>query len=231
MLSMLAYFYYHNGRGPSRRQAEEIRKWFWATSVGSRYSGRDFNRCVPSDLKFFMALAHNPARRFRYDPQVEKVDVRKAQYAARSAITSAVYCMLLRRQPVYLLDKGLNDIPVQQYSTRANRKDRHHIFPRQPLANAGFPAKLYNSISNVCLLVAEENQSIGSRQPRAYLKELNQPGWGFKRKLNRHLIPGDDASGIWNRNLRRGFRRFLETRTELICDALEEEAGIRLFRI
>jgi Protein of unknown function DUF262 len=57
MLSMLAYFFFHNSRGPSRKQADEIRKWFWATSVGSRYSGRDFNRCVPADLKFFEALA------------------------------------------------------------------------------------------------------------------------------------------------------------------------------
>jgi Protein of unknown function DUF262 len=165
MLSMLAFFFFHNGRGPSRKQAEEIRKWFWATSVGSRYSGRDFNRCVPADLKFFEALARNPARRFRYDPQVEMVDVRKAQYASRTAITSAVYDMLLRRGPVYLLDKGLNEIPVQRYSTRANRKDRHHIFPRQPLTNVEVPAKLYNSVANVCLLVAEENQKIVSSGP------------------------------------------------------------------
>src|SRR5262249_11463446 len=139
MLSMLAFFFFHNGRGPSPQQAEEIRKWFWATSAGSRYSGRDFSRCVPADLKFFEALARSPARRFRYDPQVEMIDVRKAQYASRAAITCAVYNMLLRRGPVYLLDKGLNEIPVQRYCTRANRKDRHHIFPRQPLANADIP--------------------------------------------------------------------------------------------
>jgi hypothetical protein len=231
MLSMLAYFFFHNRRrGPSAKQAEEIRKWFWATSVGSRYSGRDFNRCVPADLKFFEALAKNPARRFRYDPQVERVDVRKAQYASRTAITSAVYCMLLLRGPVNLLDEGLNEIPVQRYSTRANRKDRHHIFPRQPLANEDIPAKLYNSISNVCLLVAEENQMIGSKRPRSYLDDLNRPGFAFKRKMSRHLIPVDEASGVWNANVKRSFRRFLEQRTKLICHALEEQAGIRLFR-
>lgn len=205
-------------------------KWFWATSTGSRYSGRDFNRSVPADLKFFKALARNQAHRFRYDPQVEIVDIRKAQYASRTAITSAVYCMLLLRKPVYLLGKGLNDIPVQRYSTRANRKDRHHIFPRQPLANAGIPAKLYNSISNVCLLVAEENQTIGSKQPRRYLGGLERPGFSFKRKMDRHLIPVDESSGLWNRNLRRGFSRFIQARTKLLCKSLEQQAGIRLFR-
>ena len=186
--------------------------------------------CPRQTSSFFEALARNPVRRFRYDPQVEMVDVRKAQYASRTAITSAVYNMLMRRGPVYLLDKGLNEIPVQRYSTRANRKDRHHIFPRQPLTNAEMPAKLYNSISNVCLLVAEENQKIGFKRPRTYLDELNGPGSAFRRKINRHLIPVDDVGGVWDRNLKRGFRRFLGKRTMLICDALEDEAGIRLFR-
>jgi hypothetical protein len=231
MLSILAYFFFQNRRGPSKKQAEEIRKWFWATSVGSRYSGRDFNRCVPMDLDFFCALARNPARRFHYDPQVETIDIRKAQYASRTAITSAVYCMLLRRGPVYLLDKGLNEIPIQRYSTRANRKDRHHIFPRQPLVNAGVPVKLYNSISNICLLVASENQEIGSKRPRHYIGELDEPRSAFKAKMKRHLIPVDDTSGVWNSNLKRGFSRFLQQRTKLICDALEDEAQIRLFRV
>jgi hypothetical protein len=230
MLSMIAYFFFQNRRGPSKKQAEEIRKWFWATSVGSRYSGRDFNRCVPMDLKFFHALARNPARRFHYDPQVETIDVRKAQYASRTAITSAVYCMLLKRGPVYLLDRGLNEIPVQHYSTPANRKDRHHIFPRHQLVSLGIPVKLYNSISNVCLLVASENQAIGSKRPRRYLGELDEPRSAFKAKMRRHLIPIDNTSGVWNPNLKRGFYRFLQQRTKMICDALEEEAHIRLFR-
>jgi hypothetical protein len=138
--------------------------------------------------------------------------------------------MLLRRGPVYVLDNGLNKIPVERYSTPANRKDRHHIFPRQPLANAEVPVKLYNSISNICLLVAEENQKIGSKRPLRYLRELDQLGSAFKRKMSRHLIPVEDESGVWDANMKRGFRRFLQARTALICRALEREAGIRLFR-
>jgi hypothetical protein len=230
MLSMLAYFWFCNGRGPSPEQAAEIRKWFWATSVGSRYSGRDFNRCVPEDLRYFRRLSNNPTHRFRYDPQVEMVDIRKAQYASRTAITSAIYCMLLLHKPAYLLERGVNEIPIQKYSTSANRKDRHHIFPRQPLVNAKIPAKLYNSISNVCLLAAEENQKIGSKRPSRYLHALEKPGFAFMRKMHRHLIPVDDDSGIWSGNLNRGFHRFLKARTKLLCKSLEEQAHIRLFR-
>jgi hypothetical protein len=231
MIAMLACFYYWNlRRGPSARQKEQIRKWFWATTVGSRYSGRNFLRCLPEDLKFFNRLSRNAGARFKYTPDVEMVDVRKAQYASRTGITSAFYCMLLRRCPVSILDDGLNEIPIDRYSSSANRKDRHHVFPQAVLAGVGTPANLYNSICNICLLTAEENQSIGSRRPRLYLGAVRDSGTYFKRKMERHLLPVRPESGVWTRNVRRGFNRFLRERTAMICKALEEEAGMRLFR-
>jgi len=181
-------------------------------------------------MKFFRDLADKPSTRFRYAPQVDTIDVRRAQYSARTAITSAVYCMLLGRVPVYLFDKGLNEIPLNVYGGRANRKDRHHIFPRQPLGNADAPANQYNSIANSCLLVAQENQQIGSTRPSVYLDDLDRPGMRFGRKMTRYLIPVDELSGVWDKNIRRGFRRFLGQRTKLLCAGLEKEAGIRLFR-
>lgn len=230
MVAILATFFYWSGRGPSAKQREQIRRWFWATTVGSRYSGSNFLRHLPDDLKFFKRLARNPYVRFTYRPEVEKIDVRKAQYASRTGITAACYCMLLRRRPVSILDDGLNEIPLDRYSTTANRKDRHHIFPRAMLAFLGIPARLYNSICNICLLTAEENQSIGMRRPRSYLGEVRRTGTYFKRKITRHLIPVQDDSGIWLRDTKKGFTRFAKQRTDLICRALEEEAGIRLFR-
>lgn len=230
MLSMLAFFFFLNGRGPNRFQAEEIRKWFWATATGSRYSGREFNRRIGEDLKFFRLLANGSRKRFHYVPQIEVSDLRKAQFASRAALTSAVYCMLLGRRPVYLLDKGLNEIPVQVYAGRADRKDRHHIFPRHLLSKEEIPAAQYNSVGNICLLVASENQEIGSRRPWSYLGDLEQPGWSFGSKMRRHLIPVEGDSGIWDTSIPRGFKRFLDRRTRLLAKELESEAGIRLFR-
>ena len=39
MLATLAVFFFHHRGQPDRRQATEIKKWFWATGVGQRYSG------------------------------------------------------------------------------------------------------------------------------------------------------------------------------------------------
>jgi hypothetical protein len=59
---------------------------------------------------------------------------------------------------------------------------------------------------------------------------VRNSGTYFRRKTARHLIPATDESGIWHRDLKKGFMRFLKERTMLICSALEEEAGISLFR-
>ncbi|MCU0786223.1 MAG: hypothetical protein MUF81_19685 [Verrucomicrobia bacterium] len=230
MVSVLALFFYWNGQGTSNKQKEQIRKWFWATAVGSRYSGSKFFDCLPADLRFFKRLAQQRGVRFKYSPQVDKIDVRKSLYASRTGIATAFYCMLLRRKPVSIMDDGLNEIPIEHYATRANRKDRHHIFPRFLMICEEVPPALYNSICNVCLLTAEENQRIGSRRPRSYLGEARDNAGYFKRKMHRHLIPVDEDGGVWLTNVKAGFKRMLRDRNDWICRELETEAGIRLFR-
>jgi hypothetical protein len=230
MVAVLALFFYWNERGPSARQRDQIRKWFWATAVGSRYSGSKFNKCLPADLKLFKKLAEGRKVAFSYSPQADAIDVRKTQYASRSGISTAFYCMLLRRRPVSIMDDGLNPIPIDRYATRANRKDRHHIFPRALLAQWEIASPLYNSICNICLLTAEENQSISARRPRAYLGEARDSASYFARKMERHLVPVHETSGIWSTNVKTGFKTLIRERNERICGELETEAGIKLFR-
>jgi hypothetical protein len=230
MVAVLALFFHWNGQGTSARQKEQIRRWFWATAVGSRYSGSRFLSCLPADLRFFRRLADRRGVRFQFTPQVDRIDVRKALYASRTGIASAFYCMLMRRRPVSILDDGLNEIPIDRYATRANRKDRHHIYPRFLLAQSEVPASLYNSICNICLLTAQENQMIGARRPRSYLAETRDNAGYFLRKMARHLIPVTDDSGVWHKDVRTGFKRMLRERNDLICAELENEAGLRLFR-
>ena len=231
MIAVLALFFHWNGQGTSSKQKEQIRRWFWATSVGSRYSGSRFFDCLPADLRFFYRLANSPRGvYFIYSPQVDKVDVRKTQYGSRSGIATAFYCMLLRRRPVSIMDDALNEIPLDRYATRVNRKDRHHIFPRAQLASVGVPSNLYNSIGNICLLTSEENKSIGSQRPRLYLSESRDNACYFKRKMDRHLIPVGEDGGVWSKNVKAGFKQMLRERTDRICSELEAEANLRLFR-
>jgi hypothetical protein len=231
MIAMLALFYYRNGsRGADAFQREQIKRWFWSTTVSSRYSGRNFNRYIRRDVEYFRGLAEGKRRQFRFVPEADRRDLTRAQYQSRTGITSACYSLLMLHKPVSIMDDGLNEIPIERYATRTNRKDRHHIFPAALMSANEQPPKDYNSIANIALLTAQENQGIGKKQPRLYLDGAWTNERTFKAKMDRHLIPFADDCGVWERDLVKGFQRFLRQRTDLLCEALEAEAGMALFR-
>lgn len=231
MIAMLALFFYRNGgRGAGAFEREQINRWFWSTTVGSRYSGRNFNRYIKKDVEYFTRLAEGARTQFRFSPEADRRDVTRAQYQSPTGITSAVYALLLLRKPVSIMDDGLNEIPIERYAARANRKDRHHIFPAALMSRFEQPPKDYNSVANIALLTAQENQQIGMKQPRSYFDQARTNEMTFRAKTGRHLIPIVASSGIWDEDLVRGFRKFLKQRTDLLCDSLEEQAGMALFR-
>jgi hypothetical protein len=227
MVATLALFFYHNHpAGPTPRQAREICKWFWATGVGQRYAGRGFRRNILKDAEFFRKLANRSGEKFTFDDLVVRSEVKNSDYSRRSGLTNAFFCLLSLQQPRYL-ENG-DRIPVE-HSTRADRKDKHHFSPKELLKRNGFNERQYNSVCNICFVVALENQSIGSKKPVVYLERFRHRK-SFSKVLRSHLIPHFKGGGIWDHNVRRGFKRFQDDRLGLICTAFEREAGMRLFR-
>jgi len=227
MVATLTLFFYHNGLGqPSPRQMRELRKWFWATGVGQRYTGRGYNQNIQRDVAFFRRLARGRRERFTFSDLVPKADLKHSDYSRRSGLTDAFFCLLSVHQPRYL-ENG-SRIPTA-FSTRSNRKDKHHIFPRDLLKRNGFSDKLYNSLCNVCFIVARENQSIGSKKPVDYLDEFCRRRH-FGKVMKSHLIPHRKESALWQPQVRRAYRNFQNERLELICKMFNREAGINLFR-
>jgi hypothetical protein len=111
-----------------------------------------------------------------------------------------------------------------------NRKDKHHIFPKALLRRIGFTDREADRLCNICFMVAEDNQSFGSRRPRQYLGEFRTKKT-FSRVMKSHLIPHYKGSGLWDGRIRRGYRDFLFQRMQLVVRAFESQAGgIRLFR-
>jgi hypothetical protein len=230
MLATLAVFFFHHNGQPDRYQAAEIRKWFWATGVAQRYSGRGYHRNLVSDAKFFESLANGKKRRFVFADRLDPVaDIQGAEYVSRSARSRTFLCLLASRAPRYL-ENG-EPIPLADSSiSHASRIDRHHIFPQAQLKKH-YPAKVYNSLCNICFLVSRDNVKIGKRLPRKYLADARSAGRkNFSRVMRSHLIPVGDDSGIWDRGVVRAFKQFRQQRLALICTELEKAAGIKLFR-
>ncbi len=227
MLAVLALFFYFNARQPTARQRRELRKWFWATAVGQRYTGQGYRVNIARDVEFMKRLARVGNARFVFSDLVPVSELRRVSYSRHSGMSVAFECLLRKNRPRYI-DNG-EPIPLDEYSTSANRGDRHHIYPKAQLAACGVPAREYNSICNICLIVAEENQAIGRSRPYVYLEHLRTRKH-FASAMRSHLIPCGRDDAIWDRHFVRGFRRFLLERQNVIARALEKQAGMRLFR-
>ena len=230
MLATLAIFFFHHPGQPSPQQAAEIRKWFWATGVAQRYSGRGYHRNIVADAKFFESLASGAKKKFVFRDLLDPVlDIQSAEYASRSARARTFFCMLASREPRYL-ENG-EPIPLgHSVISHANKKHRHHVFPQAQLKHH-FSSHAYNSLCNICFLVSRDNEKIGMRLPRKYLEDFRDAGRKqFWRVMKSHLIPVKNESGVWERGLVGAFKQFRRERLVLICTAFEKEAGIKLFR-
>jgi hypothetical protein len=230
MLATLAVFFFHHSGQPNRSQAKEIRKWFWATGVAQRYSGRGYHRNIVRDANFFASLAERGEAHFTFADRLDPIlDIQGAEYSSHSARTRSFFCLLAAQNPKYL-ESG-EQIPLDGAISFANRKDRHHIFPRAQLSNHHFPARIYNSLCNICFLVSRENQKISSQLPRSYLAKYASNGRPLFRSVMRsHLIPATNGRGVWTRGTVRAFKQFRRERLATICAAFEKQAGMNLFR-
>jgi len=230
MLATLSVFFYHHAGQPNPFQAGEIRKWFWATGVGKRYSGSGYHRNIVADSVFFESLALNKKKYFAFTDFLDPVvDLQNETYNSGSSCSRAFFCLLAARNPRYL--EGGDFIPLDRATaSHSNRKHRHHVFPQAQL-RSHLRSRYYNSLCNICFLVSRDNQKIGNKLPRTYLADYRSEGRGvFAKVMKSHLIPVGGTGGVWQANIKTGFKQFRTDRLRLICKAFEKEAGIKLFR-
>lgn len=227
MIATLSVFFYNKGSQPTAGQKQEIKKWFWATSLGQRYSGRGFRDNILKDAGFFERLARKGAARFAVGEMLDPSELTRSVYGQRSSVADAFYCLLISNSPLYLADG--EKMPVDFYASQGSRKHKHHIFPRELLMKHGVSSRRANSIVNICFVPARDNSVFGSRRPSSYLGDYRGRRH-FRRALRSHLIPDGGDGGLWDDNIIRGYNTFLRERTRQICHAFETAAGCKLFR-
>lgn len=227
MITTLSCFFYYNGnKQPTPYQRDQIRKWFWYTSVGSRYSGRGYSKNILEDHEFFKRLGEKGTARLKVSELISVNDIRYADYSKKGSLSNGYFCSLASLGPKYLSTGG--DVPVDNFSVRSNQRNKHHIFPRAHLRNKGFNKKYYNSIANICFLVWKENIDISASPPRKYLTEFRQKKY-FPAVMRSHMIPYKNGFGLWNTDTKKGYKTFMNQRTKLICQRFEKLAGAKLF--
>lgn len=224
--TLLVYFFYLNQSRAKPLQIKEIKKWFWATACGERYSGTAFNRNIPDDIKFFRKLAQTGIAKFPLLEKINPVDFLKTDYQKSSSTAKAYFLLLRIKRPLYLLNG--QEMLLDGASSISNRKDRHHIFPSALLKRIQINPKWINSICNICYLESDENQSISDTHPRIYLKEYKKHRH-FYRVMKTHLIMASPTSSVWDTNNKQSFLNFLNVRGKTIITEIEKLAGTKLF--
>jgi hypothetical protein len=230
MLIVLTLFFYHNDNArPSSAVKRRLRQWFWATAVGARYTGRGFRPNILSDAAFVEKLASNAKAHASLKVSVPIHNVLRTEYSRPGPLSNAFLCLLRLNRPRYLEDGSA--IPLGEISSRGNHNDKHHIFPRGYLSNYGIGPEKYNSIANICYLVARENQSIGQCAPRSYMQNVPRSARARTVALRSHYIPPlKEGKGILDRSVNRGFKVFLRERAWVLARAFEQQCGgMRLF--
>lgn len=226
IFSMLSFFFAMNRKKATSSQLKQLRKWFWHTCLNKRYSGSEFNRNIPADVKFFISLAKGKSVPYNLDKKVNVYDFMRSDYRDTSAVTIAYYLMLKQKDPLYL-DNG-TPMLLDNITSTSNKRHRHHIFPKALLEANGIKQQWINCISNICFLDAYKNISIGSSLPRTYLSRFKHLSH-FKKALMSYLIPTDKNSPIWKTRVAEAFCDFLNVRIQLITSEVEKLAGAELF--
>ena len=225
IFTILSLFFYWNGKRPSLSQKRELNKWFWHTALGERYSGAAFNKNIPNDIKFMKKLSRNTRLRYIAEDKINPLDFLRHNYKMmnRSASVKGYFLFLKLQKPKYLFTG--TPMLLERGAASANRKDRHHIFPHSLLSRR-LKTKWVHSLANICFLAANENQSVGNNRPEIYLAKYRNKR-NFGTIMRGHLIPYKKDSGLWDQNLRIGFKRFLNQRCNLCTKEIEKYAGFK----
>lgn len=224
MFTMLSLFFYHNGPRVTPTQKKELKKWFWHTALGERYSGGNFNKNIPADSRFMVRLSKREKATYFIDEKIDSVDFLKKRYSTQRSTSVRGYFIYLSQLSPRYLETG-EPMYLSDTAAIANRRDRHHIFPSNLFANRRLKTKWKDALVNICLLAANENQSISDDYPCDYLEPYKKKKW-FKSVMRSHAIPVKADSGVWGQKIKENFKSFINTRGKLIIDGISKVAGL-----
>ena len=86
--------------------------------------------------------------------------------------SSSPFFLVYQAAQVKLGDLGFLSRDIAVRDLLLNRRDVHHVYPRNYLKKLGFAKGRYNQIANFALAQSEINIGIGDKAPEVYFAEL-----------------------------------------------------------
>jgi hypothetical protein len=183
-LVIILCYVFSKTKSLSGEQVVRLRQWFWRASFSERYrvGGEGFVSRDLAEVRAFVVQGKGDAKSFG-----EIGALGKTTFRIGNSRTRAFALSLAIKQPKNITNGASIDTAVAL--SQFNKKQFHHIYPRAYLAKSGEPLDS-NSILNVCMLAASENNSISDSNPNDYLPQyIQRLGEEVEAIFSSNLLP------------------------------------------
>lgn len=175
----------------SLEDVRRVRQWFWISGFSERYRGAS-ESFVSQDLEAidsYVIAGEEPQKSFGTIPSIE--NFKKLSFRSNNSRSRALIILLALKSPRNLTNGALIDPEVAL--SNYNKKQFHHIYPKAHLKRTLAPGE-HNSLANLCMLAASENNAISDDHPNEYLPRLvGQLGTDADLVFSSNYLPTPDS--------------------------------------
>ncbi len=191
-------------------QTRRLRQWFWRSSFSQHYRGASEAFVSSSLAKMSNWIANGDGRVSDFGNAPDAQTLIQQNFNFQGAVSKAFVLALARSAPRNLISGTLVD--VGSALSVYNKRQFHHIYPKAHLKRIG-QTRSSNSIVNICILAANENNRISDAEPSAYIPQItNDLGDQAATVFDSAMLPPPDAFAYADES----FQNFLGVRSVIL---------------
>lgn len=199
----------------SASELRRARQWFWRSSFNERYRGASDN-FITKDLTAVVDFVKKDDRRTISLGTLPSEDILKTVVFRSNNSRSRAFILLLSGNNPRNITNGMV-IDTKNALSEFNKKQFHHIFPKAWLRKNSIKDE-ENTIVNICILTASENNKISDTDPHNYIPYyLGELGTEADQMMSSNLLPPKDTLDYSNVS----YQDFINARSHIIHTAME----------
>ncbi|HBK97968.1 MAG TPA: hypothetical protein DD001_11935 [Microcoleaceae bacterium UBA10368] len=221
ILAVLTSFFASSQKQPSpfsQEQYEVIKKWFWRACFSERYA-RGGVKSTDIDLAEVQNLKAGKSHTLGdFDVSLETSFFLNHSFRMSSVATGTFILLLAQEKPLNFIQG--TKVSLQKVLSPGNRKEFHHIFPKDYLAKLDkYKDNQINCLSNFSLLARTDNNKITNKRPSQYRSLMPTDPKIFNEIIATHFCPANAFTDD-------DYDSFLVSRSELLLQKAKELSQI-----
>ncbi len=136
--------------------------------------------------------------------------------------------MIARSLLIVSTQGGARDFASGEAITKLDieKRERHHIFPRNFLQKNGIENPLRNHALNFCLITGPANKKFSNKTPlkqitERFLENRHLTEAALKQRIASHLIPYEAIKDVGEKNVKATYRYFIKERAKMFIEKIQ----------